>query len=51
MDGFVALSQGSFFVLVSFVIRQWSDRYSDVLQFNVFRAELTSVKIISRIVP
>ena len=31
---FVALSQGSFLILVSTVTRQWSDRYSGVLQFD-----------------
>ena len=48
---FVALSQGSFLILVSVVTRQWSDRYSDVLQSDAFRSQLTSVNIRSRMLP
>ena len=48
---FVALSQGSFLILVAVVTRQWSDSYSDVLQLDAFRSEVTSVKIRSRILP
>ena len=44
----VALSQGSFLILVSTVTRQSSDRYSDVLQFDAFRPELNCVKIRSK---
>ena len=46
-----SFGQGSFLLLVYIVTRQWSNRYSDVLQFDAFRSELTSVKIKSRILP
>ena len=46
---FVALSQGYYLILVSVATGQWSDRYSDILQFYAFRSELTSVKIRSGI--